>query len=113
MSPRSNQARLSDISAACAAIESYLARDDTDDDILHDAIRARLIEIGEAVKDLDADVLNSEPAIAWSEIARMRDQLTHRYFDTTHAIVRTTAEKEIPELAAAVARLQVSLPKKA
>lgn len=39
------------------------------------------------------------------EIARMRDLRTHRYFDTTHAIVTATARHDIPRLAAAVDRL--------
>ena len=44
--------RLDDIQAACSAIADYLARDGADDDIVFDAIRVRLIEIGEAVKDI-------------------------------------------------------------
>ncbi|MBT2517677.1 DUF86 domain-containing protein [Streptomyces sp. ISL-90] len=48
----------------------------------------------------------SEPDLPWAEIARMRDLLTHRYFDTTHAIVTTTAHHDIPRPAAAVERLR-------
>ncbi|MCP2367375.1 uncharacterized protein with HEPN domain [Agromyces flavus] len=76
-----------------------------DDGIVFDAIRVRLIEIGEAVKDLDPSLIASEPDIPWAEIARMRDQLAHRYFDTSHAIVSATARDDIPRLAAAVERL--------
>lgn len=47
----------------------------------------------------------SEPDIPWTEIARMRDQLTNRYFDTSHAIVLATARRDVPQLAAAVVRL--------
>jgi uncharacterized protein with HEPN domain len=97
--------RLGDILAACEAITEYAARDGVDDDIVFDAIRARLIEIGEAVKDIDPAMLAAEPAIPWTEISRMRDQLAHRYFDTAHSIVRATAANDIPPLAAAVTRL--------
>jgi uncharacterized protein with HEPN domain len=38
-------------------------------------------------------------------MARMRDQLAHRYFDTSHAIVMSTARHDIPLLKAAVERL--------
>lgn len=31
----------------------------------------------------------------------MRDHLTHRYFDTAHALVRATAERDVPDLVAA------------
>ena len=65
-----------------------------------DAIRVRLIEIGEAVKDIDPALLATEPGIPWTDISRMRDQLAHRYFDTAHSIVRTTAAHDVPVLAA-------------
>lgn len=70
-----------------------------------DAIRVRLIEIGEAAKDLDPDLTASEPGIPWAQLARMRDHLAHRYFDTTHALVFDTARHDAPRLADAVARL--------
>ncbi|GAA1061826.1 HepT-like ribonuclease domain-containing protein [Agromyces bracchium] len=101
---RSSEARLRDILAACAAIEGYAARPDGDP-IVFDAIRIRLVEIGEAVKDLDPSVTSAEPGIPWVEIVRMRDQLAHRYFDTAHSIVMTTARSDIPRLKAAVERL--------
>jgi uncharacterized protein with HEPN domain len=105
VSPRSDRDRLGDIAAACAAITAYRKRVDVDQEIVYDAIRARLIEIGEAVKDLDAALTTVEPDIPWKEIARMRDHLTHRYFDSAHSIVRATANRDIPLLAAAVERL--------
>lgn len=42
---------------------------------MFDAVRVRLIEIGEAVKALAADSLASEPGIPWEEVAQMRDRL--------------------------------------
>lgn len=35
----------------------------------------------------------------------MRDQLAHRYFDTSHAIVAATVASDLDELEAAVSRL--------
>lgn len=97
--------RLRDIANACEAVARYTRRVDTDDEIVFDAIRARLIEIGEAVKDLD-EATRAAPGIPWAEIAGMRDYLAHRYFDTTHAIVITTARSDVPLLAAAVQRMR-------
>ena len=97
--------RLGDIQAACEAIAAYRTREGVDDDIVFDAIRVRLIEIGEAVKDIDPQILAEEPTIPWAEISRMRDQLAHRYFDTAHSIVSATAANDIPLLAQAVRRL--------
>jgi uncharacterized protein with HEPN domain len=70
-----------------------------------DAVRIRLVEIGEAVKAISADLLNTEPSIPWKDIAGMRDNLAHRYFDTSHAIVKGTVDKDLDELAEAVHRL--------
>lgn len=102
---RPDRERLGDIQAACEAIAADSMRKDIDDDIVFDAMRVRLIEIGEAVKDIDPELLATEPDIPWAEISRMRDQLAHRYFDTAHSIVRATAANDVPSLAAAVTRL--------
>lgn len=102
--------RFGDIEAVCEAIKQYLTRDGADEDMVFDAIRVRLIEIGEAVKDIDPSLLVTEPGIPWTDISRMRDQLAHRYFDTAHSIVRTTAAHDVPALAAAVKRILHRLP---
>jgi uncharacterized protein with HEPN domain len=102
---RRDAERLSDILAAIDAIRAHLARGDLSDGLVYDAVRARLIEIGEAVKGIDAGVLSAAPEIAWPDIAGMRDRLAHRYFDTSHAIVRSTVEVDLPPLEAAVRRL--------
>lgn len=104
MKERSRQ-RLRDVGAAIEAIHDHLARGRLGDGLVFDAVRMRLIEIGEAVKAIPDDVLAREPTIPWRQIARMRDQLAHRYFDTSHAILQATVEHELPQLADAVTRL--------
>jgi uncharacterized protein with HEPN domain len=88
---RSPARRLEDILLACDAIDAHLRRgpagDPFADGLVFDAVRVRLIEIGEAAKDLPADLTATEPDLPWREIAGMRDQLAHRYFDTSHAIL--------------------------
>ncbi|UJP08763.1 DUF86 domain-containing protein [Microbacterium sp. KUDC0406] len=101
--------RLQDILVACETIARYIERADADDEIVFDAIRIRLVEIGEAVKDLDPALLTSEPTIPWPEITRMRDTLAHRYFDTAHSIVNATARNDVPDLASAARRLLARL----
>jgi uncharacterized protein with HEPN domain len=66
-----------------------------------------LIEIDEAVKSLPAELLAREPQIPWVEVARMRDRLAHRYFDTSHAILQATIDHDLPDLEEAVRRLKV------
>ena len=103
---RRDEQRLADIRAAIEAIRAHLTRGDLSDGLMFDAVRVRLIEIGEAVKDIDTGLLENEPDVPWREIAGMRDRLAHRYFDTSHAILTATVEEDLPELEAAVARLQ-------
>lgn len=75
------------------------------DGLIFDAVRIRLLEIGEAVEALPTDLLADEPGIPWSQIARMRDHLAHRYFDTSHAILQATVDHDLPQLEQAVRRL--------
>jgi uncharacterized protein with HEPN domain len=102
---RDDRQRLAGILAAAAAITEHMGRGDLDDGLVFDAVRARLIEIGEAVKGIDPDVLAREPDIPWVDVAGMRDHLAHRYFDTAHTIVRATVAEDLPPLVAAVKRL--------
>ena len=97
--------RLEDILAAIDAIRGHLERGDLSDGLIFDAVRVRLIEIGEAVKALPTNLVATEPEIPWSEIGQMRNRLAHRYFDTSHAIVAATVETDLPELEYAVQRL--------
>lgn len=100
-----DQQRLADIVAAIEAIRSHVARGDLADGLVFDAVRIRLLEIGEAVKALPEDVRATEPHIPWRQVARMRDLLAHRYFDTTHAVVQATIDNDLDTLLDAVLRL--------
>jgi uncharacterized protein with HEPN domain len=97
--------RLADIQAAIDAIRAHLQRGDLSDGLVFDAVRIRLLEIGEAVKALPAELLSSQPGIPWTQIARMRDHLAHRYFDTHHAVLQATVDNDLPELERAVQAL--------
>jgi uncharacterized protein with HEPN domain len=62
------------------------------------------------VTALPADLLDTQPAIPWSQIARMRDHLAHRYFDTAHVILQATVDEDLPELERAMQSMAASLP---
>ncbi|MBA3745710.1 HepT-like ribonuclease domain-containing protein [Sporichthya sp.] len=99
---RSDEDRLLDIVAAIEAIRRHVERGGIEDGLIFDAVRARLMEIGEAVKDVDPKLLAQQPSIPWRRIAAMRDQLAHRYFDTSHSIVAQTVVNDLGELEASV-----------
>lgn len=102
---RPDHQRLEEVLAAIEAIRHHLSRGELSDGLVFDAVRVRLIEIGEAVKSLPSDLLDTETGIPWAEIAQMRDRLAHRYFDTSHAILAATVDRDVPELEAAARRL--------
>ena len=109
MSSRRDEERLADIVDAITAIRSHLSRGDLSDGLVFDAVRLRLIEIGEAVKLLDPQLVASEPDVKWSDAAGMRDWLTHHYFDTSRLIVEATISEDLPPLEAAVLQLEARL----
>lgn len=102
---RHDDQRLTDILASAEAVAGHLRRGGLDDGLVYDAVRVRLIEIGEAVKSIDRAVLAHEPEIPWIDIAGVRNHLAHRYFDTAHGIVAATVTHDLPPLIAAVERL--------
>lgn len=102
---RLDDARLGDIVEAITVIEAHLTRGDLHDELVYDGVRVRLIEIGEAVKGLRPEFLNEYPDVPWAEIARMRDHLAHRYFDTDRAIVQDVVDNELSPLLDAVRTL--------
>ena len=82
---RGTTQRLDDIVAACVAIRRHLERGDVSDELVFDAIRIRLVEVGEAAKDIPDATGAHEPQIPWNDITRMRDFLARRYVDADHA----------------------------
>lgn len=99
--------RLGDVLQAIDAVQGHIARGDLRDGLVYDAVRVRLIEIGEAVKAIDPSLLAAEPDVPWSAIARMRDHLAHHYFDTDHAVVVDVVDNELRPLRDAVERLVI------
>jgi uncharacterized protein with HEPN domain len=102
--------RLADIQAAIEPIRSYLRRGDLSDGLVFDAVPIRLLEVGEAVKALPDDLLATQPAIPWRQIAQIRDHLAHRYFDTAHAILQATVDEDLPDMETRRPRPRRSLP---
>lgn len=94
---------------AITAIRSRLTRGERSDGLIFDAVRLRLIKIGEAVKLLDPQLVASEPDITWSDAAGMRNWLAHHYFDTSLSVVEATISEDLPPLEAAIPRPQARL----
>jgi uncharacterized protein with HEPN domain len=106
---RSDADRLDDILTAIEAIRAHVARGPLTDDLVHDAVRIRLLEIGEAVKSLSDEVTSAETGLPWRQIARMRDHLAHRYFATLPEVLQSTVDNDLEPLETAVKRLKLRL----
>lgn len=50
--------------------------------------------IGEAVKKIPKEILDEFPVIPWSEIAKMRDVLTHHYFGLDDKVLWDTLDED-------------------
>ncbi len=103
---RRDAERLDDVVAAEAAIRAHLARGGLDDPLVLDAVRMRVVEIGEAVKGISPELLATEPTVIWSDVAGARDWIAHHYFDTDPDILKDTIDHDLPPLMEAVHRLQ-------
>jgi uncharacterized protein with HEPN domain len=64
-----------------------------------------LIGLGEALKELPADVLASEPEIPWNAIIGMRNRLVHGYWRIDDEIVYEVAPVELAALGTALERI--------
>lgn len=103
---RLDLARLDDITVAITAIRSHASRGPLTDALVMDAVRIRLLEIGEAVKALSDELTATEAQIPWRQIARMRDHLAHRYYATVPDVIQSTVDRDLEPLEAAVVRMR-------
>lgn len=88
-------------------MESYLENEER-----QHAVERDFIGIGEAIKDLGKVVALEviDPQGPWREPARFRDFLAHQYEDgVSHPDVWRTVKEDLPELDAALVRVQAVL----
>ena len=82
-----------------------------DRDIFADVVEVKytvyycLIGIAEALKEVPADVLASEPDIPWEAIIGMRNRLVHAYWRIDDEIVYDVAMIELPTLGIALEKI--------
>jgi uncharacterized protein with HEPN domain len=102
MSKRGDRELVEDIRLAIDKIQSYAGHLTlaalVEDTLVQDAVIRNLQIIGEAAKKLSPEYRKRHRAIAWSEMARMRDRLVHDYAGVNWEIVWDVIRDKLPTL---------------
>ncbi|MEA3369938.1 MAG: DUF86 domain-containing protein [Campylobacterota bacterium] len=89
---------LKDISSECKNIKTF-TKDVTYEEFTNNlekvyAVVKAFENIGESVKNIPKEIAEMYPEIPWSEIAKMRDVLTHHYFGVDDKVLWDTLDEE-------------------
>jgi uncharacterized protein with HEPN domain len=99
MSKRRDTDYLNDIQEAIQRILTYTADLNYEqflkDIKTQDAVVRNLEVIGEATKNLSANIRKSHPSIPWKDLAGMRDKMIHHYFGINYEIIWTISKEEL------------------
>ncbi|WP_396627479.1 DUF86 domain-containing protein [Luteitalea sp.] len=104
---------LDDMVEACRRIGQYtegLSRAElVNGTMAHDAVLRNLEVLGEAAKNLPADVRGLDVEIPWRRITGLRDVLAHAYFGIDDDIVWSVVAEEVPSLQRRLVALRARL----
>jgi uncharacterized protein with HEPN domain len=80
-----------------------------DDVVLRRAVERCLEIIGEAAKSVSSSVTEAHPEIPWSDMAKVRDRLSHHYHRVDQGQLWTIASVDLASAAVDVRRLAAEL----
>lgn len=93
---------LDDMIVCCEKVTRYVGSSDRDEflanELVYDAVLRNLEILGEAARHVPSDVRARMPAVAWREIAGMRDWLAHAYLTIKADVVWNAITVEVPLL---------------
>jgi len=100
MSP--DESRIAELIDVCESIIGFTARlsegDFRQDDLVLSAVIYKILVLGEATGKLSSGLRARYQAVAWKDIAGMRNHLIHRYDKIDLAEVWRTSRVDVPEL---------------
>ena len=75
------------------------------DEMIQSAVVRQLEIVGEAVRNLGAELKARETMVPWRNIAGTRDKLIHGYFSVKLDVVWNVVEQELPSLKQHIRRI--------
>jgi uncharacterized protein with HEPN domain len=109
---RSDAVRLRDIQVSIGAIRAHVEFRDVagvPEGLVEDAVKYRLVEIGEAVGDLSDSTRSLSPTIPWTRVKGLRNFLTHEYHRVDTEVVWMIVDTYLDPLSDAVHELLAEL----
>lgn len=105
---------IADIIQCCDRIDEYVIEHTfesfSDDYKTIDAVARNLEIIGEAVKNIPKETLALRPEIEWSDVARFRDVIAHKYFRVKLTVVWDVLTNELDNIRVAATELLGNVP---
>jgi len=100
---------LEDILQAIEKIEKYTkgltGEEIKKQDLVVDGVVRNLEIVGEAVKNIPADIKDKCADVEWKKIAGLRDILAHAYFGVDSEILWDIVKNKLPDLKVKISRL--------
>ncbi len=75
------------------------------DEKTRSAVAFKIENIGEASKNIPKEIKTKYKDLPWTEMARMRDKITHFYFGIDYKVVWSVVKKELPAIEPAIAKV--------
>jgi len=76
-----------------------------DDEKTRSAVAFKIENIGEASKNIPKEIRTKYKDLPWTDMARMRDKITHFYFGIDYKVVWSVVKKELPAIELAIAKV--------
>jgi uncharacterized protein with HEPN domain len=110
---KDNSIRLKHILESIKKIEGYLANFNEEkfsqNSLQQDAVLRQLEIIGEASKNISAELKENNPQVEWRKMAGTRDRLAHGYFSVDIEVVWLITQEFLPTLKIEIEKILESL----
>ena len=75
------------------------------DEKTRSAVAFKIENIGEASKNIPRPIRIRYKDLPWTDMARMRDKITHFYFGINYKVVWSVVKKELPSIEPAIVKI--------